>query len=56
MNSILSQRSLIKDLKQTEVIYMYCITMHFNTELDVSHASVHTFLKVIVTMFENYIL
>ena len=28
--------------------------MHFNTELDVSYASL--FLKVIVTMFENYIL
>ena len=54
MNSILSHRSLIKDLTQTAVIYRHCITMHFNTELDVSYASL--FLKVIVTMFENYIL
>ena len=53
MNSILSHRSLIKDLTQTAVIYRHCITMHFNTELDVSYASL--FLKVIVTMFENYI-
>ena len=51
-----NHRSLIQDLTQTAVIYMYCITMHFNVELDVSYASVHTFLKVIVTMFENYIL
>ena len=44
MKSILSHRSLInKDLTQTAVIYMHCITMHFNTELDVSHASLHTF-------------
>ena len=53
LNSILSHRSLIKET-QTAVIYRHCITMHFNTELDVSYASL--FLKVIVTMFENYIL
>ena len=51
LNSILSHRSLIKDLTQTAVIYRHCITMHFNTKLDVSYASL--FLKVIVTMFEN---
>ena len=49
MNSILSHRGLIKDLTQTAVIYRHCITMHFNTELDVSYASL--FLKVVVTMY-----
>ena len=53
MNSILSHRSLIKDLTQTAVIYRHCITMYFNTELDVSYASL--LLKVTVTMFENYV-
>ena len=51
MNSELSHRSLIKDLTQTAVIYMHCITMHFNAELDVSYGSLQTFLKVMVKMF-----
>ena len=56
MNSVLSHRSLMRDLTQTAVIYMHCITMHFNTVLDVSYASLHTFLKVIVTIYENCVL
>ena len=56
MNLVLSHRSLMRDLTQTAVMYMHCITMHFNTELGVSYASLHTFLKVIVTVFENCIL
>ena len=33
----------------------HCIPMHFYKELGISYASQHTFLKVTVTIFENYI-
>ena len=49
----LGHRSLIKKITQTAVINI--VFQRIFIKLDVSYASQHTFSKVTVTIFENYI-
>ena len=50
----LGHRSLIKKITQTAVINI--LFQRIFIKLDVSYASQHTFSKVTVTIFKNYIL
>ena len=50
---LLGHRSLIKKIKQTAVINI--VFQRIFIKLDDSYASQHTFSKVTVTIFENYI-
>ena len=52
---LLGHRRLIKKITQTAVINIVFQRIFFK-ELDVSYASQHTFSKVTVTIFENYII